>query len=322
MKLIFVTGANSMLGTNLIHLLLENGYEVRGLVRNKAKYLGLKHPRLDLVEGDLKGNLASMLEGCYAVIHVAAETRQDLCHYYDYGQLNFHATVNLFDTAEAAQICRFIFVSTANTLGFGSISSPGTEEEKTKPPFEFSFYARSKLEAEKYLIQHKERMEVLMVHPTFMLGAYDSKPSSGKIILLGLKRRIVFLPQGGKNFVHVKDVACGIIKCLELGINGEKYLLANENLTYLEFFKKLSKIAGRRLILISIPSFLLILLGWFGDLIRFFEIRSNISSVNMKILNVRNYYSNAKSISQLDMNYQPIESAITDALSWFGRVES
>ena len=42
-----------------------------------------------------------------------------------------------------------------------------------------------------------------------MIGAFDTKPSSGRIILFGLKIRLVVCPPGGKNFVHVKDVSKG-----------------------------------------------------------------------------------------------------------------
>ena len=58
-----------------------------------------------------------------------------------------------------------------------------------------------------------------------MLGAYDTKPSSGKIILMGLNKKLLFHPPGGKNFVHVRDVAKGLISCLEKGKNGERFVL-------------------------------------------------------------------------------------------------
>ena len=85
----------------------------------------------------------------------------------------------------------------------------------------------------------KNEIEVVVVNPSFMIGAFDSKPSSGKIILLGLNKRFILCPPGGKNFVCVRDVSKGILAALKEGTNGEAYLLANSNMPYIHFFKLL-----------------------------------------------------------------------------------
>ena len=54
----------------------------------------------------------------------------------------------------------------------------------------------------------------MTVCPTFMIGAWDSRPSSGRIILLCYGRRVMFHPLGGKNFVAAGDVARGIVAVL------------------------------------------------------------------------------------------------------------
>jgi dihydroflavonol-4-reductase len=97
--------------------------------------------------------------------------------------------------------------------------------------------------AEELLMKASEKMktEVVIVNPTFMIGPYDTKPSSGKIILMGYNKRISFLPPGGKNFIHVKDAAAAVCNALKYGKNREKYLLCNENLTYREFFKLMNR---------------------------------------------------------------------------------
>jgi dihydroflavonol-4-reductase len=43
-------------------------------------------------------------------------------------------------------------------------------------------------------------------------------------------------------------------------------------------------------------------------------VKSCISSFNMKILCVGNFYSNRKSRTELGMKYTPIDSAISDAI--------
>jgi dihydroflavonol-4-reductase len=317
MKKVFVTGINGLLGTNVAENLLNNGFLVKGLIRDKAKFEGKIHPNLELHQGNLFDDLTPILKDVDFVIHIAAETNQNLLHYHNYQKINYDATVLLFNTAIYCKVKKFIFVSTANTLGYGSIDDLGNEKKKIKPPFTNSFYAKSKLEAEEYLFKNKDKIEVQIINPTFMIGAYDSKPSSGKIILMSWKKKIIFYPPGGKNFVHVKDVSKGIIACLEKGKNGENFLLANKNLSYLEFFKKLNIIANQNPIMIKVPKQMLITLGYFGDFIRLFKIKTNINSTNMKALCVSNFYSNEKSIKELGINYLHTEVAINDALKYF-----
>lgn len=317
MKKVFVTGANGLLGTNLINELLFKGYRVKGLLRDKTKYQGPEHENLELTEGNLTDNLASFLMDCDYVVHVAAVTSQSLLKYSDYRETNYDATVHLFNLAVQCNIKKFIFVSSVNTIGHGSRINPGSEEIEIRAPFDSCFYAMSKLEAENYLLQNNQKTEVIIVNPSFMLGGYDSKPSSGKIILMFWKKRILFYPPGGKNFVHVVDVADGIISSIERGVNGERYILANENLSYLEFIEKLNLQTKQNPVMIKIPGFVLIPFGYFGDILRFFRVRTSLSSVNTKILCVNNFYSNKKSVSELNLNYQTTDTAIKDAINYF-----
>ncbi|MDP2235515.1 MAG: NAD-dependent epimerase/dehydratase family protein [Bacteroidales bacterium] len=317
MKSVFITGANGLLGTNLTHLLLKQGYFVLGLVRDKCRFLGDANPNLQLIEGDLFDDFTKVLTNVDYVVHIAALTSQNLLNYADYWKVNSNATIQLFHAAAQCNVKRFVFVSTANTLGHGSFENPGNENEKAHEPFTASFYAQSKKVAEEHLLSHKHIMETIIVHPTFMLGAFDTKPGSGRIILAGWKRKIVFYPSGGKNFVHVADVADGIIKCIQIGRSGERYLLANENLSYKDFFKKLNNVANQKPVMIKIPCFVLLIMGCFGELLRGLGIATNLSLVNMKILCTANCYMNAKSKSELGMHYRPIELAISDALNYF-----
>ncbi|MEC3908121.1 NAD-dependent epimerase/dehydratase family protein [Tamlana sp. 2201CG12-4] len=317
MKRIFVTGVSGLLGTNLCHDLLNQGYLVTGLVRNKHSFKGKQHDNLKLLEGSLFDDFSSLLRRIDIVIHAAAATDQGLVDYSAYWKINCNATIQLYNTAIMANVKRFIFVSTANTLGFGSLKAPGSEYKKMNPLFKQSYYAKSKLEAENYLLKNKHNIEPIIVNPTFMLGAYDSKPSSGKIVLMGWKKQIIFYPPGGKNFVHVKDVSLGIISAISQGISGEKYLLANKNLSYKKFFKTLNTITGQSPIMIRIPKSLLIATGYFGNILRRLHIKSSLSLTNMKILCIENYFSNTKSMTQLNISYQPVENAITDAIDYF-----
>lgn len=314
---IFLTGITGFLGTNLVEDLLEKGHRVKGLLRDLSRYKGLYHQNLELIQGSLSHDLSPHLSDCEVVIHAAAETGQHLIHYEDYQSVNCEATRKLLDAAIRGKVKRFIYVSTTNTLGYGSLNDLGNELKKIKYPVSASFYAQSKHEAERCLLQCMDKIEIIIVNPGFMIGANDRKPSSGRIILMGLNRKILFYPCGGRSFVYVKDVAQGIINSMDKGKSGERYLLVNENLTYSQFFQKLNVLTGRKPLMIKIPKQVLLAYGYGGDFLRKLGIKTSISSVNMRILSIENFYSNHKSIRELGMNYHPVETAIREAVWYF-----
>lgn len=314
---IFVTGASGLLGINVCNALLTEGYKVKALVRNKARFKGDLHKNLTLIEAELLSDLSYALYNVDAIIHTAAITKQNL-EPDEYLETNFFATAKILNTAISCAVKRFIFVSTANTIGYGSLNNPGHEILPAENIFLRSGYAQSKAKAEAYVLKQKEKIDVIIANPTFLLGAFGSKSGSGKIVLLGYKKKIIFYPTGGKNFVHVTDVANGILQLITKGRNGEKYLLANENLSYKTFFNMLNTITGQKPVMIRIPNVLLMLLGNAGSFLsKWFNIKTSINHVNMKILCISNYYTNAKSIKELQLHYQPVAKAIADTVFFF-----
>lgn len=315
MKKVFITGITGLLGANLLQSFLYDGVQVTGLVRQRSKYKGPVHPLLTLAEGDLFSDLTGYMHDVDAVIHAAAETNQSLLNYSEYARINLNGTLLLYLTASHCKVKKFIFISSANTLGFGTAEEPGTENSPLKSPFDKSFYARSKTEAEQYLLNNETQTRVIILNPAFMLGDLDYKPSSGKIIKMGLQKRVVFCPPGGKNFVHVLDVADAAKKCIELDLNTQRFIIANENMNYRKFFRKLAELTNQKTTIITLPASVMIFMGYLGSFIRFFGIRSSLSLVNMRILSIENFYSNEKSKRMLGMKYRPVDQAIMDSVA-------
>ena len=316
---IFVTGANSLLGVNTILELLNSGYYVKGYLRDKTKFIGFRHKNLELIEGNIldRKHLSSTLVNCHYVIHIAATTDPKLSKYRDFKKVNVEGTKNVIDVAIRNNLKRIIYVSTANVFGFGSLDNLGDESKKMMHPFKNAFYSKSKKEAHDYVLTRKNDIEVVIVNPSFMIGPYDSKPSSGRIILMGLKKQIVLCPPGGKNFVCVKDVSKGILAALKSGTNGEAYLLTSVNLTYKAFFKKLRNHSNSKTIILPLPKIALILIGYLGNLIRFMGFKTQLSLDNMKVLCINNYYSSSKAIEKLGVTFRPIDDGILEAIDWF-----
>lgn len=170
-------------------------------------------------------------------------------------------------------------------------------------------YAQSKLKEEDYLMAHSGGIKLTILNPTFIVGAHGGKPSSARIFLASLGKRLVWYPPGGKNFVAVGDVVRAILTALDQKHPDGRYLIAGENLSYYEFFQKLSPITGQRRRLFRVPTAVLSLLGLLGNALRAFGINADLSLHNMRALCAYPYYSNGKSVEHLGISYPDLNEA-------------
>ncbi len=318
MKKILITGANGFLGSNLTRELYRMGFDIKILIRPSADVKGIEDIPCEIFYGSISNNddVHEAVKGCDIVIHAACITEQWGVSFAEYEQANFTATKYITAACLAHKVQKFIYVSTANTIGPGHKSNPGNELNGFTLFNANSGYINSKYLAQQYVLEQvaSKHLPAIVVNPTFMIGPHDVKPSSGKLILYGLKRRLLFYPPGGKNFVHIKDVCRGIINAIEKGKTGDCYLLAGQNLSYAEFFRLLKKVSGRRQLLIPIPAFILKAAGIIGSLP---GISGKLNYTTAYMLCLDNYYSGKKSERELQLSYTPVEAAVTGAFTWF-----
>ena len=71
-----ITGISGHLGPHLAKILLENGYDVRGLVRSQSNLKSLENLKVKLFKGDILdcSSLEKAMVECDFVFHLAAPT--------------------------------------------------------------------------------------------------------------------------------------------------------------------------------------------------------------------------------------------------------
>jgi dihydroflavonol-4-reductase len=319
---ILLLGATGLLGHNVLDCLLNRGHSVVALVRNRV---GLPSAGLlTVVEGSLLdvAALRTAAQGCEAIVNCSGTTDMSLLRYDDYLPVNKVVVEYILEIMGEMHIATYVHISSANTVGYGTAGRPGTESDEIKPPFRSSFYAQSKLEAEKILTweaqQHPER-HIVILNPGFMVGPYDYKPSSGKLLLAAFKRSVMAAPGGGKSFVSVKDVANAVVNALTMGRNGERYLLTGEDMSLRDFYALQAEVCGYSQRLFVLPDWLVALAGRLGDLLRWAGKRTQLSTRNVRQLMVDEYYTSDKARRELAFTTTPLADAIRDFFEWYGK---
>lgn len=319
---VLITGGNGFLGSNVARELFRRGYEVKLMMRGSSDATVVSDLPCEIYHGDISNQdeVSEAVKGCDYVVHTASITQQWAVSFKEYELINVRGTINVVNACLEHDVKKLIHISTANTIGPGNKIKPANELNSFTLLHVNSGYINSKYIAQQYVLEQVERkkLRAVIVNPTFMIGQFDVKPSSGKIILHGINKRLVFYPPGGKNFVHINDVCAGIANALEIGKIGDCYLLAGENLSYKEFFTLLNEVAGQDPTMIRIPQFVLKMMGIMGTLVGVFSKTSGkLTYSSAYMLCLYNYYSGKKSERELLIKYTPIDKAIGSALAWF-----
>jgi len=317
---VLVTGANGLLGHHVVMELLKKQHAVHSIVRSR-QHIHFDASRVTLFEGNFTEyqSLYRAAQGCEAIIHIAAVTQTDLLHPEEYNTVNVDGVAQVLKVASDLNIHRIVYISSSNTIGFGSEQQPADECFTIEYPFTDSFYAQSKVKAEQIMREASTRanQHCIIINPTFILGDYDSKPSSGKLLIMGYKRKIMLIPGGGKNFVSVRSVAIAVCNALILGQNGERYLASGVNMSFREYYTLLQQVGGYRQLLIELPDVVLNVIGKVGDAVRRFGIRTDLCTMNLRQLMIREYYSNTKASTTLKLPQTDVKITVKQAIDWF-----
>lgn len=316
---VLVTGADGLLGSNLVRRLLDTGYTVRAFIHPASRATSLEGLDIERVEGDLLDAgpaLANAARGCEGVFHLAAVTNLWAPPELTWN-VNLEGTRKVLDACAAAGVKRLLFVSSASTLAPGPMERPGDETGGFPDVYVGTPYMESKHRATELVREYirDKNLDAVIVAPAFMLGPYDTLPSSGELIRVFLEKGVKLTSPGGRNFAYAPDVAEGARLAFEKGRTGETYLLAGENLTYKEFFGRVGRLAGCDGPRYTVPPRMIIAAGsiasWFAKVTgRRLKFDKNIARFSVE----DSYYSAAKAVEELGLPQTSVETAIRDSV--------
>ena len=317
---VLVTGADGLLGSHLVRVLLERGDSVRVLVHPDSASPTLEGLPLDRRAADLLSAddfLFEAVRGCRVVFHCAAVTDLRASRELVW-KVNFDGTRRLLDACVRARVPRVVHTGSASSFGFGSLGNPGNEGHPFPPAYRGLAYMESKRRAADLLQSYVKSgaLEVVTVAPTFLLGAYDWRPSSGELIRQFVRRGFPFVSPGGRNFVYAGDAARLLAAAAERGRNGEDYIAGGHNLSYLDFFARVARIhGGVRPPRWVLPPSLILAAGWWGSVLSRISGKPAVLDTTLARLSLYGtYYSAEKAVRELGLGRTPIDAAISESI--------
>ncbi|ADQ46584.1 UDP-glucose 4-epimerase [Caldicellulosiruptor kronotskyensis 2002] len=272
--MILVTGGAGYIGSHMVWLLLEKGYDIVVIDNlekgHKKAVLGGKFYNGDLKDKEFLEKVFSEND-ISAVIHFAASSlvgesvQNPIKYYYN----NVYGTLNLVDTMIKHNVKKLVFSSTAAVYGEPE-NIPILEEDKTQPT---NPYGETKLAIEKMLKWMDIAYGVKFVslryfnvagsHPDGIIGE-DHNPETHLIPIvlqtaLGIREKVIvygndYNTKDGtciRDYIHVIDLCDAHLKAmeyLEKSNKSEIFNLGNEmGFSVMEVIEKASEVVGKKI---------------------------------------------------------------------------
>jgi dihydroflavonol-4-reductase len=320
---IFLTGATGFVGHHVALALAAQGADLRLLVRKSSNLKNLEGIRGETYVGDLlePESLRAGLEGCDAVMHVAADYRLWIRDPQTMYRANVDGTRELLRMAREAGVPRVVYTSSVATMHFRTDGLVINEDTPVSLKDMVGHYKRSKFLAELEAIKAAQAgQQVMILNPTTPIGPNDAKPTpTGRIFVDFLNGKFPAYVDTGLNLVDVSEVARTHVAALTVGTPGTRYILGGENLTLKQILDKMAAITGIPSPTVKIPFAVAATYAFFEEWItgrmRGKEPRATLEEVRMG--RKKMFASSAHAQQELDFRIVPVYPAMRAAIEWF-----
>jgi len=320
---VFLTGATGFVGHHVAHALAAQGADLRLLVRKSSNLANLEGIRGETHLGDLLDpeSLRSGLEGCDALMHVAADYRLWIRDPQSMYRANVDGTRELLRMARESGVKRVVYTSSVATMHFRTDGLVINEDTPVSLKDMVGHYKRSKFLAEQEAIKAAQQgLQVIILNPTTPIGPNDWKPTpTGRIFVDFLNRKFPAYMDTGLNLVDVAEVARTHVAALTVGTPGKRYILGGENLTLKQILDKMAAITGLPSPTTRIPFAVAATYAffeeWITGRIRGKEPRATLEEVRMG--RKKMFASSAHAQQELDFRIVPVYPAMRAAIEWF-----
>ncbi len=317
-----VTGARGFIGSFLVEKLIENGYEVKCILRKKGSDLKwLNGLSFEQVEGDIlhPDSLKDAVADVDIIFHLAGCTKA--LRREEYYNVNVTGTQNLLDAVVKfnPSVKRFVHVS---SLAAAGPSFDGRLLKEGQDCHPVSHYGKSKCESEKVVIEFFDKLPITMVRPPAVFGPRDRDVLT--YFKYGKKGILPILAGGERtaSFVYVKDLVNGIILAAEnnSSVRQTYYLCDEKPYTWDEFGGAIASelnVKTRRLVM---PVFLSFWASFFSELFSRFTRKPSILSLDKYKEIKMNHWVCSSEKAKKELGFKPeygLGKGIKETAEWY-----
>lgn len=293
--LVAVTGASGFIGLHCVLALLQEGYRVRGTLRDLAREGDLRQAlekhvetgaRLEFVAADLLSDAdwAAALEGCTYVLHVASPIPRYVPK--DEDEVIVPArdgALRVLAAANAAGVRRVVLTSSMAAVVNGHSHGKSyrySEKDWTNLETPIPPYPKSKTIAERaawdYMagLGDDSALELAVINPGMVYGPILEADygTSGEVVRKLMRRDMPGLPKLGWGSVDVRDVAAAHVKAMVVpAAAGQRFCCVSEPVWMTDVARVLNKnfaARGYKAPTRVMPNFLVRLVGLFDKPVR------------------------------------------------------
>ena len=315
---VLVTGGGGFLGRYLVKSFLGAGCIVRVIARGATGRDLADHANVELVQLDLRELEQhhhvfadqDLVIHAAAMLHAHSEEEREL-----QTRINVGVTSDVIAACRRARVPRLVHVSTTATIGIPPDgAAPADETFRFNLDHPRRSYHITKREAERLVLAADgPDLETVVVNPGFMFGRHGASYRGADVIERILRRRVVPCTTGGISVVHVEDVVDGVQRVASRGRTGERYILSGPNVSFREIACTVSRLAGERRAVFSVPRFIQNL-AWRYPLGRGTNDLSDRLHLDSRF--AAQYYSSQKARIELEYKPRAFEQIAEEALKY------
>jgi len=328
--LYLLTGGTGLLGGNLVRELVARGLTTRLLVLPNDKAIASLPKGVEVVQGDLLDKAA--LEQFFSappetqlmVIHAASIVTVDPEPNEKVRLVNVEGTRNIIDQCIAHHAQRLVYVSSTSAIPELPLGQPIQETEQFDPSLVTGYYAQTKALASQLVIQAaKEKdLDASIVFPSVIFGPNDY--GFGMItscVQMVAEGKLPISIGGTFNSVDARDLAAGIIACVQKGRKGRSYIMASRLYTFDDLITSICHEAGTRAPRLSVPLRFIKPFAGFGSLYaKITHKPAWFSRFTLYNLERNNDYAATRAQTELGFSCRPLDESIADTISWLKQI--
>jgi dihydroflavonol-4-reductase len=222
-------------------------------------------------------------------------------------------TLNVLRAAVASGIERMVY--TSSTVALAGTRKPVVHNEGSRSLLHIGpyAYARAKVQAEEFCREYSDRISITIVNPGEVYGPNDNDLITAGNLIDFARSNPVMVCEGGTSIVHVDDVAAGMIAAMERGRNGERYILAGENLTIRRLAELTNELLSLTKTFITLPTQLIRSVAWLG---RTFHLPLPFNPQMIPYATLYWFTDNSKAVRELGVRFRNAESTLLPTLEW------